>query len=480
MPKKPTKIPEFLKKHKSVLLTALLIAALCIVLSCTGGKRDRCVITAQYDAQGHVLSVHQTLQLKNRTGQKLTHLYLNLPANAFAAESTAPVPKNEFAHAYPDGFDAGSVTMEHVTAAGGEADYAWEGEQRTLLRITLPFALRAGGSVEIGLDYTVTLGKNRLRTGWSDRDARLCNVFALPCLHDGQAFYTDGYSAIGDPFYSACMDWEVTLTAPESYYAAGAGFVEENDGVWRYTLRNARDFALILSDQWHNAQREQDGILLSSLAFDEAGAEDALDYAAQALDVYTALFGDYPYEDFTVCAGDFYVGGMEYPGLALIDASLYGSEDGMLELVTAHEAAHQWWYAAVGSDPIRHPWQDEALAEYTTLLYYESVYGAHSFDSLYSTMLRPATESANLRGVGIAQGLDKFESTALYDALIYRKGAAMLHDVRVHMGNDAFFEALRNYYEDNRFGVAVPEDLFSALGRDGGAVLTDWLRGNAP
>ena len=476
----PKKLLKFLKKRKSALFVVLLIAALCIVLSCTTGKRDRCVIHAHYDAQGHVLSVRQTLHLTNRTGQKLAHLYLNLPANAFAEKGTAPVPVNEFACAYPNGFDAGSVTIKGVAAAGDDAGYTLEGEQRTLLRITLPFALRTGGSIEIELDYAVTLGKNRLRTGYSDRDARLCNVFALPCLHDGQDFYTDGYSAIGDPFYSACMDWEVTLTAPESYCAAGAGFVEENGGVWRYTLRNARDFALILSDSWHKAQLQQDGITLSALAFDEDGAKEALDYAAQALDVYTALFGEYPYSDFTVCAGDFYVGGMEYPGLALIDASLYESKDGMLELVTAHEAAHQWWYAAVGSDPIRHPWLDEALAEYATLLYYESVYGAHSFDSLYSAMLRPATESASLRGVGIAQSLDKFESTAMYDALIYRKGAAMLHDVRVHMGNDAFLAALRKYYEENRFGVATPENLFAALGQDGGAILADWLTGTAP
>ena len=476
----PKKALHFLKKHKSALIALLLIAVLCLILRAASGRRDRCVIAAQYDAQGHVLTVQQTLHLKNRTGDKLTCLYLNLPANAFADKATAPVPRNELEHAYPNGFDAGHITIDRVTAADGDADYVLEGEQRTLLRITLPFPLRPGGSMEISLDYAVTLSENRLRTGYSDRDVRLCNVFALPCLYDGQDFYTDGYSAIGDPFFSECMDWEVTLTAPETFRAAGSGLTEAASGIWRFTLHNARDFSLVLSENWKSVQREQNGVTITSHAFTQEGAEEALDFAAQALDVFSPLFGKYPYEDFTVCAGDFYVGGMEYPGLALIDASLYESDDGLLEFVTAHEAAHQWWYAAVGSDPIRHPWQDEALAEYSTLLYYESVYGSASFDSLYGAMLRPATESSSLRGVGIDQSLDKFESTALYDALIYRKGAAMLHDVRVHMGNDAFFAALQKYYEDNRFCVASPEDLFSALGPDGGAILADWLRGDAP
>ena len=46
---------------------------------------------------------------------------------------------------------------------------------------------------------------------------------------------------------------------------------------------------------------------------------------------------------------------------------------------------------AVGSDQIASPWQDEALAEYSTLLYYESVYGADSFDSLKTWCAPPWT-----------------------------------------------------------------------------------------
>ena len=151
----------------------------------------------------------------------------------------------------------------------------------------------------------------------------------------------------------------------------------------------------------------------------------------------------------------------------------------MLEFVTAHEAAHQWWYAGVGSDQINAPWQDEALAEYSTLLYYETVYGAQSFDSLYQSMVRPATENASLQGIGVDQSLDRFESTALYDALIYRKGAAMLHDLRVSMGNDAFIGALRKYYDENLYTIAAPANFLEALGAGADRAL-GWLKGARP
>ena len=171
---------------------------------------------------------------------------------------------------------------------------------------------------------------------------------------------------------------------------------------------------------------------------------------------------------------------MEYPALALVNAGLYETENGMLEFAIAHEAAHQWWYAGVGSDQVLYPWQDEALAEYSTLLYYESLYGAQSFDSLYAARIRPATESLALQGVGVSQSLDRFESGAVYDALVHRKGAAMLHDLRARLGNEAFVGALRKYYAENLFTVAAPGDLLAAFGPEGADRALRWLRGDLP
>ena len=95
-------------------------------------------------------------------------------------------------------------------------------------------------------------------------------------------------------------------------------------------------------------------------------------------------------------------------------------------------------------------------------------------------MVRPATESSALRGVGVGQSLDKFESAATYDALVYRKGAAMLHNLRAALGNDAFLSALRRYYKDHLFTIAQPQDFFEALGADGAALAAQWLDGTAP
>lgn len=473
----PSSILSFIKKYKLVLIGGVLLAALVVALTFAGGQRDHYAINAVYNEDTHELAVSQVINMTNRTGQTLEYVYLNIYPNAFAQKSTAPVPNNEFEHAYPNGFNPGGTRIESVMINGRDADWALDGAQRTFLRVQLPFRLRPHGSLEISLTYQVVLPNNRLRMGYTDSDVRLGNVFATLCVHDGQAFRTDPYTAVGDPFISDCANYDVTLDAPSSYVVAGAGLESSKDGIWTFKGRDMRDFALFMSKDYCVAQTTQDGVTIRSFAYNQNSADDALTYAAQALRVYTTLFGDYPYPDYSICAAQFYIGGMEYPGIVMMDESLYTTTDGMLEFVAAHETAHQWWYAGVGSDQVNNPWQDEALAEYSTLLYYESVYGAQSFDSLYQSMVRPATENSSLNGLGINQGLAKFESTALYDALVYRKGAAMMHDLRVNMGNDAFISALRKYYEDNLYAIAAPVNFLEVLDAQNATNALQWLKG---
>ena len=62
---------------------------------------------------------------------------------------------------------------------------------------------------------------------------------------------------------------------------------------------------------------------------------------------------------------------MEYPNLVYIDYNRFSQSNIIiLEYIIAHEIAHQWWYGIIGNDQINSPWIDEALTEYSTILYY--------------------------------------------------------------------------------------------------------------
>jgi aminopeptidase N len=59
----------------------------------------------------------------------------------------------------------------------------------------------------------------------------------------------------------------------------------------------------------------------------------------------------------------------------------------------------------------------------------------------------------------------------VFRALVYNKGAAVLHMLRRLLGDEAFFRGLRLFYEDRRYQKAGTEDLERAMETASGRVL---------
>lgn len=128
-----------------------------------------------------------------------------------------------------------------------------------------------------------------------------------------------------------------------------------------------RDFALALvADGVTRAEGTATArATVRGIAATEGAAQFSAEAAAYALDFYSRKIGLYPYTELFVVPFD-QTGGMEYPGLVMISSRYLRSNNRaeMGELVIAHEVAHQWFYALVGSDQIKAPWLDESLVEF--------------------------------------------------------------------------------------------------------------------
>jgi aminopeptidase N len=59
----------------------------------------------------------------------------------------------------------------------------------------------------------------------------------------------------------------------------------------------------------------------------------------------------------------------------------------------------------------------------------------------------------------------------VFRALVYNKGAAVLHMLRKLLGDEVFFSGLRRFYLDRRYQKAGTEDLERALEAESGRVL---------
>ncbi|MEQ1871653.1 MAG: M1 family aminopeptidase, partial [Vicinamibacterales bacterium] len=58
-----------------------------------------------------------------------------------------------------------------------------------------------------------------------------------------------------------------------------------------------------------------------------------------------------------------------------------------------------------------------------------------------------------------------------YRAIIYNKGAVVLHMLRQLVGDDAFFKGLRRFYSESRFTKVGTDDLRQAMEKEGGQPL---------
>ncbi len=425
---------------------------------------DRYEIEAVFHPDSATLACVQRVWYRNRGGQPLNNLYFHAYANAFKREQTAPPTGGGEVNEslYPRGFDPGEIAFSGVKVGGRPVAFAVQGADEAVLRVPVGL-LQPGEEAALEFAYTLRIPICNYRFGRGTGDIwTLGNVFPIAAMLEEGTWRLDPYIEIGDPFFSACANYTVTLEAPEGYAVASSGALRQRsaeNGVQRlrFELPAARDFALVISKNYKVARDTVDGVQVLSYATTDRKAKDALAFAKDALRTLNALFAPYPYPSFTVAEvdlGDY--GGMEYPGLVMIDEPQYASRD-TLEYVVVHETAHQWWYAQAGNDQVREPWLDEALTEYATLLYYERVHGADRFAELIERQVEPALR-VTLPGVSIGSGIDQFGSGSEYSILVYHRGAGMLHGLREAVGEETFLRILRTYLERYRFGIGTRAD----------------------
>src|SRR5690606_25451358 len=119
-----------------------------------------------------------------------------------------------------------------------------------------------------------------------------------------------------------------------------------------------------------------------------------------------------------------------------------GSRPGAVEMLVAHEVAHQWWYGLVGINPHRDAFLDEGLAEYAAVLYFERRYGPEAAEAQMDqgVLLRYLTWLVNDRDHVAHQPTIAFPDAGAYYTMTYRKAALGFEALRVAMGDEAFFD----------------------------------------
>ncbi len=433
---------------------------------------SRYVINLTFDDKKMLLQGEQRVYYKNTSQQTIEDIYFHLYPNAFKDSSTAPFEDKDMAKAYPNGFSEGWIKITSVKEGKKKTNYKTMGDGDTNLRVTPKKPIEPNTSIELTIKYEVKLPNSMGRMGYGENTVNIGNWYPILSVFDKSGWNLDPYYSIGDPFYSQTSRYNVNISIPEEYELATSGNIlkvntgKNNKKTYEIEESNIRDFAMVLSKKFVVNKGNIDGTEVISYTVDGLKAKQALNYGMDALNIFNKSFGKYPYKQLSIVASDFFIGGMEYPNLVMIGQSLYEiEEDFPLEYVIAHEVAHQWWYGIVGNNQIKEPWLDEALTEYSTLLYFEEKYGGHIKEQVYEKMIKAEfddfTRKTSDENKSILKGLNEFDSSWEYSSIIYSKGAMFIRELRREMGNEAFIKALREYFGRYKFKNARTEDFFN-------------------
>ena len=170
--------------------------------------------------------------------------------------------------------------------------------------------------------------------------------------------------------------------------------------------------------------------------------------------------------------------GQELAGVSLLSET-YGTQvlaDPTALSLMAHEAAHQWWGNLLTSKDWRHFWLNEGFATFMAAAYLEHRFGAAEYSKQVDSWRNRLDK---LRADGKDKPLvypDWKSPTADDRAVVYQKGAYVLHVLREELGEAAFWRGIREYTKAHAGRSVETKEFETAMEDASGRNLAEFFR----
>ncbi|RZJ61703.1 MAG: M1 family peptidase, partial [Hymenobacter sp.] len=340
-------------------------------------------------------------------------------------------------------------------------DRAYTREQTYQVRINYvakPNELPQGGSAAItsdkGLYFINPLGqeRNKPRQIWTQGETQSNSCWFPTIDHPNQR-----------------MTQEISMTVDNQYKTLSNGLLvasrKNADGTrtdtWRQSLAAAPyltmmavgDFAVV-SDTWHG--KAVDYYVEPRY---KNTAKAVFGNTPEMLEFYSKRLGlDFPWEKYAQIAVRDYVSGamenttatvhgntIQATSRELLDTQYEGSES-----TIAHELFHHWFGDYVTCESWSNLPLNESFANYSQYLWAEHKYGPDQAGLVQQHDLAAYLEEANDKREPLIRY--RYQNREdMFDRHSYEKGGRVLHMLRKHVGDDAFFAALNHYLTKNKY-----------------------------
>jgi hypothetical protein len=150
----------------------------------------------------------------------------------------------------------------------------------------------------------------------------------------------------------------------------------------------------------------------------------------------------------------------------------------------AHELAHQWWGQGVAPKNYRERWLSEGAAQYAAALWVRQSRGEGAFRAVMKRFADWAFRNAEAGPIDLSYRVGHLRGDPqAYRAVVYDKGAYVLHMLRGLVGEASFRRAEIAFQSKYRYLKAGTEELRAALeaqsGKDLRPYFREWVRGTS-
>lgn len=238
-------------------------------------------------------------------------------------------------------------------------------------------------------------------------------------------------------------------------------------GAARFAIQRSGAMNDIGVESWVYPQNRLEGF------HDYSAASDVLDFLHNHV-------GPYSYKKLANVQSTTRYGGMENASnIFYFENSVTGK--GGIEPLIAHEVAHQWFGNSVSEKDWHHVWLSEGFATYFTNLFVEFRYGRDALQERLNTERRQVIEYSHKTTLPVVFSALPENLIELLSVNSYQKGSWVLHMLRQEIGDDAFWDGIREYYRQFQNSNATTDDfkrvMETASGKDLTGFFKQWLYG---
>ncbi len=198
-------------------------------------------------------------------------------------------------------------------------------------------------------------------------------------------------------------------------------------------------------------------VWLATMAVDTPNALKSFANLNNCLNAFEKNYGPYAFDRVGYCMVPFNSGAMEHAGN--ISYPLYASDGTKTyETLWAHELSHQWWGDQTTCKNEAEMWLNEGWACYNEAIFLENVYGKDAYRKRVLDNHALVLQKAHVNDGGY-RAISGVPHEYTYGTTVYKKGADVVHTLRGYMGDNAFFDACKEFQSTYKFSSVGSGDL---------------------